>query len=69
MTDLPVRVYPRVGLTQSSVERSQTLPQIDQSNTMTSVQGADRVVDTDRTRGENSADTMFIDDMFIRSQT
>ena len=28
-----------------------------------------RVVDTDRTRGENSADTIFIDDMFIRSQS
>ncbi len=27
MTDLPVRVHPRVGLTPSSVERSQTLPQ------------------------------------------
>ena len=28
-----------------------------------------RVVDTDRTRGENSADTIIIDDMFIRSQS
>ena len=28
-----------------------------------------RVVDTDRTRGENSTDTIFIDDMFIRSQS
>lgn len=27
------------------------------------------VVDTDRTRGGNSADTIFIDDMFIRSQS
>ena len=27
MTDLPVRVHPRVVLTPSSVERSQTLPQ------------------------------------------
>ncbi len=68
-TDIPEYLKSRIQYWVGENDNDPNHPQIDQSNTVTSVQGADRVVDTDRTRGENSADTIFIGAMIIRSQS